>query len=769
MKKDWVRIEDLSRFMLKEVKQYHPDDPRHTPYWRGLKRDCIEGIWREDFGQLRFMPGRMFFYGHFCIIEDTDEKTKTRKMMKPMLRDIEWERSYNYLEAEGFSGWTDDDLYTSDKSIFDVKKAWANNKILQNKNLFRADGKFKEYIPPRENIRMLHDRNKGTALYNNSCSNIMELGSRGGGKSYYYSLAGAKYRIVFDGEKYYTEESRKNPSKASILVGSGQTAKSSDFCNKVETSMNYLATTAELGAWGKIGDDDYEPSVFYKEMRGSIKPNNKDNKWRHEYEMNIGGRWIDGFGSGSNLSHVTYSPQKKEAAEAGAGGRYSDVYYEEVGLTEKVIEAYNSNVATVRTDSNQFGVQVFLGTSGNMETVGPTRKMFENPQDYEIISFPNQYENNDKDIAFFLPAYITNKDYKDEHGNTDVEGAYEYYMKRRAKAEESKDPSVLRVERMNYPLTPDDMWQTTKGNILPAAEAEERVKILNRDNLYQTIGTSIQLHWDSNQTTGVDYAIDRECEPFYEFPLSTNQKRTSLEGAIRIFDFPVNVRGVIPNDMYIFTHDPYVSDEWDDGGSLGVTHVWMNPKYWDKYCTVSPLVATYIGKAQIGKKGYYQNLEKLLAFYGNPIRGLWYEANRGEYCRGYFHKRKKSNLLSIRPQYEKGDNIYARQINQYGFIVGNKIAKIAMLDDLADFLLQDVTIQGVTKKVIETLPCIFSARQIAIYDLDGNFDAVSSMMGFPLYIREEEHNAIKRAREKRGKKNPLAFLVRNNNLKRQPA
>ncbi len=227
---------------------------------------------------------------------------------------------------------------------------------------------------------------------------------------------------------------------------------------------------------------------------------------------------------------------------------------------------------------------------------------------------------------------------------------------------------------------------------------------------------------------------------------------------------PVEERCEVINDMYVFTHDPYVSDDWAEGGSLGTVHVWLNPKYWNKYLVNSPLVATYIGKPRGGKKEFYENLEKLLAFYGNPLRGLWYEANRGEYCRGFFHKKGKAKLLSLRPQYEKGDNIFGKAVTQYGFIVGNQVAKLAMLDDLADFLLKPIESMN-NKLVIETLPCIFTLRQIKLYEpKDGNFDAVSSIMGFPLYIREEEHRMLNEMKSKRIKKNPLAFLSVNSKI-----
>lgn len=1107
----WIRIEDLSRFLIKgELKKYHPDDPRHTPYWRELKRLCIEGRWFQDFNGWRYGPGRLLFYRHFCTIIDTDKKENVRRKIQPLIRDIEWHRAYYMLECSGFSGWTEDDKYTSDLRIFKVRKNYDTADILSMPELFTPNGKFKEYIDPRENIFMVHDQPKGLPMYWNPAKNHMELGSRGGGKSYWYSLAGAKYQMVFDGVKYYTKENRINPPKVEVLIGSGRADKSSEFCKKIEDSMNELATDNSKGAWGKHTDADHRPSPFYKDMKGSLEVNNKakNNPWRHEYEKKINGRWIDGFGTGSLIYHVNYSPNKRDSAEAGAGGRYTEVYYEETGLcfapltkvrmydgsikfiqdihkgdvvmghdgsprlvedttmgydkmyeidqtfgkpytvnskhrlclydkynkahgdnyyitnpveflkfskakqreqygykneclnfdhqntnldpyflgywlgdesvksqritvdksevevlnylkdyysllnldyseyknlrssnvltitgkkrsgkynpmsealrrdgvwynkhipieyihnsktnrlkllaglidsdgsysskgkgryeitvqkrkqlaeqiqylattlglrcvvstrirtkgyggkkvtprvqyririsgdihqipcliprkkceaksymknhlmtsikvsyshegqyhgivlkdnplflladgtvvhnTEKVIDAHLSNRATVDT-GKKFGSEYFLGTSGNMETIQPTKKIFTHPIDYKCLEFVDFREGSGK-TAFFLPSYITNNEYKDKNGNTDLDAAIEHYNAEAAVAAESNDPNILRMYYMNWPMVISHMWQTNKGSILPAAEAEEVEKKLMKNNLYQKVGTPIKLFWSDQVQRGIDYEIDHQAQPFYEFPIESDSQRTSLDGAIMIYEFPRETNGTVPNDMYFITHDPYVSDEWDKGGSLGTAHVWLSPKYWDQLSTTGPLVASYIGKAKGGKKEYYQNLEKLLAFYGNPVRGLAYEANRGEYCRSYFVKRKKAHLLALRPQYQVGSNIYQRQVTQYGYIIGNKIQKIEKLDDLADFLLQELDYGDAKYPLITTMADIFTMRQIKMYDLDGNFDAVSSVMLAPIYIAELEHQLLNDKRGKNKRHNPLTFLSKNTKL-----
>ena len=151
-----------------------------------------------------------------------------------------------------------------------------------------------------------------------------------GGKSYFYSIAVILHTIIFDGVKYYTQETIDNPPKAELCVGSGQANKSSDFCKKIEDAMTQLATDPDLGVWGKFGEnEDYEPSIFYKEMSGSLSPNNKakNNMWRHEYSVLSDGRETL-KGTGSYLAHVVYSPNKPDGAEAAAGGRYNYIIYE---------------------------------------------------------------------------------------------------------------------------------------------------------------------------------------------------------------------------------------------------------------------------------------------------------------------------------------------------------------------------------------------------------------------------------------------------------
>ena len=766
LKKDYIKIENLSQYMLK-ISHLHPSNPKYLESWLSIKKLIVEGMWGNEFGGHRYCDGSLMFYANFATIYDTDE-SKTTVEIKPLIRDLEWELFYGLLEAEGFSGFSDDDNYTSDHLIFNYDK--NRSSLKDTWRIFKKNGKFKEYIPARENIRMIHEKPQGKALKYNLAKNFSILGSRGGGKSYSIALGKILHKIVTDGGQFYDEgvfykkpfyqEIYKVQPTVECLIGSGDTDKSSEFCTKIKMSMNALAIKPEFGVWGEPGDEDYTPCPLFKDMGGNLNPGNKKNAWEHKYKVIQKGR--ETFkGTGSKVYHVSYSDKKQSGAQAGAGGRYAISVIEESGLTANTVDIHNSNTSAVSRNGIQFGVQVDLGTSGNIKMIEQTKKKFLNPQDYNIVEYDDVWEGSGRDgkIGFFLPFYLTLNQYKDKNGNTDFEKAFDYVNGIREKAAISEDPSVLRVEKMNRPIVPSEMWITDNGHYLPYEESIAREKELLKGNLYQKIGTAVTLRWDTKQPNRVSYNVNHQADPFYEI----NYKgKMSLEGTTMIYDFPRGQGGMVPGDKYIATYDPYVSDNIENGGSVGVTYIWLHPRYWDSEMpNTGPMVASYIGKNSSGLEGYHKVQELLLSFYGDPIGGLYYEKNRGRPCRDFYIKKKKGYLLAPEPGSYQNDGGTTKKIAQYGITIGNKIIKIQMLDMTAELLLKDNEHLG--KILIETIPCIFLVRQCISYKIDGNFDAVSALMLLPVALKEIEYKMINEVKKK-NQHNPLTFLSQNKNL-----
>jgi hypothetical protein len=759
-KYEWVKIQDRKNF-VSDIKVYHPNDPRYIPYWKSEKKKVIEGVWVYDNNGWRYMPPKLYFTVNHGSMIITDSETKYRKMSRPYLTTLFWEMGYMSLESLGFSGFKDSNI-TCNPLVLDLNKNWSNVKSNKHINLFKSNGTFKDYVPARDFMRQLHDSDLGLPLYENVMSNYMLMGTRSGGKSYYMALGELTHEIITDGARYYTEDSIKNPNTISVLVGSGDTGKSAELCAKVQDCFTQLGESELLGVYGKIGDDDYTPSPFFKDMVGDISANNKDNPFRHSYKVRVNGRELL-KGTDSKLLHVSYSEMKanKKGAQAGAGSRVNVSIIEEIGLTPLVREAWRSNESIVQTDGIIFGRQIGIGTSENIEAVAPAKEIMTNPEDYRILKYDDIYEHTGK-IGFFIPSDVILAEAMDEHGNIDFDEANLLLKKTEEEKSKANNPDILRSWRLNYPRKPSDMWLGTKAKLLPYEESALREKELMTNNLYHKCGKNIRLVWDSNSAYGVKYEIVYDAKPVFTYPITST---TDVKGSVVVYDFPQYVNGQIPEDMYIYTHDPYIADDMDKGGSLGCTQVWLNPKYFSEYMIGSPLVAVYLGKHPGGKKQYYEIQEKLISMYGNCPQMLYYEANRGEDCYYHYLAKGKVNLLCPRPT--SSDSMFQETTRKFGFMMSNRLDKLNHIASLHDLLLSKVTVDkmnNIDKTFISTIPDIYLVREIMAYNLDDNFDAISATLGYVIAIRELEKFKKNEIIDKNVQRNKLAFLSVNPNM-----
>ena len=425
-----------------------------------------------------------------------------------------------------------------------------------------------------------------------------------------------------------------------------------------------------------------------------------------------------------------------------------------------IITAWLSNKSTVTSPGgSQFGVQIAIGTSGNIDLVQQSKKMFHNPGEYDCLEYDDIWENSGK-VGFFLPCYLANNKFKDVNGNTDVEAALEFYVDARMTAASKADPEILRYEKMNNPIVPSDMWISSKGHYFPVGELLEREKQLVKFGLYKTDVDSVKLTWDSNTRYGVRVDIDENAEPFYEFPYKKGMSK--LDGAIQIYQRPVEINGNIPPDMYFFVFDPYVSDNVDEGGSLGAFYGFMNPKYTIEGYNGGTMVCSYIGKHPDGRDGFHGNIEKIIAYYGDCPRSFWYENNRGDNTKEFFIKRKKEHLLAFEPARETGANIFQKKIANYGIPMRSLDDKLNMISDTSDYLTNHITYNGAKVRGYETISDIFLIRQMITFELkkQKNYDAVSAFILAPFVMRQLEYKRIDEI-DKKQSHNPLAALSVN--------
>lgn len=760
---DYPVIENLKQFLIEEVPYIHPDHPAYVNFWSRETKKCIEGVWGKEFGKWRYMPGNLYYFGNYTILEDTQalDGVPITKHFKPKVVDYYWEFSYSSWTCYGFSGFEKDEEISCNRKL---ELYYNGDLTFENlpKSCIKPDGTPKLYENAYKYLHRLHDKNLGRSLFENEAKDNIILGTRGGGKSFWAALGELEYNFVFGGARRYDKDFINNELSSRQLVGSADKTKSSELLDKFKKSQDAKIENKNdryvkwFGTYTEIYYDErgrqkekVTPCPFYKKSTGNLECPNKENPYKAEYRVEINGEWKK-KGTGSELVHVNYSTKKGDGAQAGVGGRYLFSNVEEIGLVQNYTDIWTSNKSATRRNGLKFGVQWAQGTSGNIEFVQEAKKVFLNPQDYDCLTFTNVFSASGQDgkIGYFIPSYIVQFDCKDENGNTDYDKAIAKVNKGRREASKSKDPKVLRDHLMNEPCYVDEMWLTNQGYYLPYEEAAIREKQLMQFDNYRMLEKCVKLAWDSTKPRGVDYKLLHDGEPYREFPIVSG-KRKNPQGCIVIYEFPVEINGYVPPDMYRFVGlDPYVEQDITKGGSIGSLYIIMNPKYIPYGYNGNTIVASYNDKPLAGLDEYYENVEKLLAFYGNPLQGLNFEKNRGESCRAHFIKKNKTYLLMPTPQREMGASIYQRNISSFGYIVGNKIAKITLTTMLRDWLLEETTLADGTKKNIERIPCLYLIRQIMQYDIDENFDAVDGLRGAVIALREYENKMQAEAKTK---------------------
>lgn len=353
---EFLRINNRNNFIIEEVPLINPNSRRYTSWWKEQKERCIDGYWSiddedievdisvknpifpEENNNWRFIPPACYFYINFgTILVNIKGVAGSKVKAKPNLDDIEWEFHYNLMEARGFSGFEFDEEFSCNRFLVD--KLYQNDDSLKERcvdkhgnvikhlhdNFFKKDGARKTFIPCRQYIRQLFNKNMGRPTYANIPQNMMILGTRDGGKSY-LSGGAIAHELTFDGVRRYDKNPEVSPI-AEIVVGAAISDKSRDLMSKVKLIMDNLPGTWKPNTTAEV------PAPFFKHMSGSIGANKE---WTHKYLKIVGSDWKN-FGSMSNVKHRVFTTENTEAA---AGGRLVTIVIEEVGLLSNVISVH---------------------------------------------------------------------------------------------------------------------------------------------------------------------------------------------------------------------------------------------------------------------------------------------------------------------------------------------------------------------------------------------------------------------------------------------
>jgi hypothetical protein len=739
-------------FLLKEIPEYHPQSSRYADYWRTQKKRCIEGYWESGY----WMPGNLYFYVNFgVILGNKNSHDKVKRPIRPFLRDLEWEFFYNWTEARGFSGFEKDLIYTCNR--FAEPKFYKEQSDFEKErfrvttpNAFTESGTLKKYIPAREYLRKKHPTDMGRALFENQSKDYMMMGSRGFGKSYSVGVGIVLHEWLFDGQSIYVppeERDEREKPKSVTVVGAGDSKYSGDLLSKTRFALKELPGSQRIG-------NKFFPSPFYKNYMGSW---NSGSDLVQKYKKKIGGKWKE-EGSFSEIKHRSFS----DNPFAANGIRAGVMVFEEVGMFSNLIASRNASVECQMDGSNKYGSMMFLGTGGDMDKgTLDAAKMFNDPETFNLLEFDNVWENTSRKIGYFVPAYMGLNQYKDKNGFTQEEPARQYLEGVRAKLRASKSgSSALDDELQNRPLVPSEVFLTKRGNIFPVAELRERLVTLENDDNFRLIEKPVSLYFSAEAPTGVDYHLDleRKLLPLNDFPLTEKQSR-NRDGCVVIYEFPVEVAGEIPSDMYYIGHDPYASDD-PDGNSLGAIYVFKNKKYMSH--GFDEIVATFIGRPHEGRHVINENLYKLSLFYGSAK--IYFENAVGN-VKEYFEKVKRLDLLARQPvtvlNSKKAAAHSRTSTPVYGYPMSNRKFKSEALQYLRDWLLEvrGTDNNGRTLRNLDLIPDKGLLKELIHFDMDGNYDRVMAFMGCIIAL-EENYNRY-RNKIQQAPNETLDFLLNN--------
>lgn len=652
-------------FLLKEIPKMHPGSLEYVDWWREQKKRCIEGYWVGG----KYMPGNLYFYVNFwTILLNKSEHSKTKTPGKPLLRDLEWEFFYNWVQARGLSGFTQQ--------------------------------------PRADNIRdVLRNPNKdlGRPIYENEAKNLFMMGSRGFGKSYGVSGGVVGHEFLFDGLKEYNPGPEGILSSTEIVVGAGDAKYSGDILKKVDFGLSQLPGSIEIN--GK-----FYPCPFSKQYSGSWA---SGKEVIASYKKKVGGTWKQ-YGTNSKIKHRTF----KDNEFAANGTRPAVMVMEEIGMFDNLKAAHEASVECMKNGTYKFGSCMYLGTGGDME--GGTQdasEMFYDPDTFDMLAFLDEWEDRGK-IGYFVPATKGLNQYKDANGNTDDAKALEFLVNYRENLRKGKNAhSALDSELQNRPIKPSEMFLRKSGNIFPRVELGEWLGKLESSGKYKDAALIGDLYYEEGNK--VKWRPNDSLQPVMEFPL---KKDADKEGCVVIWEHPyIDSTGNTPFGLYIAGCDPIDQDDASSSPSLGSVFIYKT--FISANVTYNIPVAEYTGRPNRADE-FYEHVRKLLLYYNakclyeNQLKGL----------KAYFETKKCLHLLKEQPGII-ADIVKDSKVNRgYGIHMTEQIKSQCEIY-LRDWLIQERTdIDGTPIMNLHEIYSIPLLKELIAYNRDDNFDRVISFM-----------------------------------------
>lgn len=614
-----------SNFLLGEIPKFHPiiDKYNMLSYYKDVKRKMFEGEWSGG----RWCPPELWFHVNISTIKFLGGGRKASGVGKPWFRDIDWEKGYIYSEACGFSGFINDPEYTCLRDVQTLTKEEIYHEFCQSggtriernyKSLFKPDGTLKKYMPARTYLyRTDMSSDFGQAIYLNQAKNVLEMGGRGYGKSY-FTASCIQHSLLTDDSRFYEDylEGRRIKqckTTAQVLVGAIEAKYSEDLISKVKFSLDNLP-----------GRDVFKMGGEYKEFTSPLLPE-------------LDGSWVIGAKnpihdvlSGSSVIHRTF----RDNPLAANGTRPQKVFLEEIGFFSSIFESIGAIEATQPNRLTNKYMPIYMLGTGGYTTTGTAlwlKKIFYEPEQYDCLAFEDVWENKGK-IGYFVPASKGLNDFKEGPNYiANEERAVAAIEKARVEAAKSNEKATVLSTIINQPIRPSEVFMTEEGNFFPAEDLRDCLERLEstQTTLSQTYKVEFSLVDGKVKMRTSNKPVIRE------FPLKNG---VTLDTAIELFEPPKRLAsGDVPQGRYLASWDPIELDGNTDYGQ-SLQSIFVLDSWTDR------IVAEYTGRTYIATD-FYEQARRLFTYYNASCN---YENNvKGPYA--YFLNKNSLHLLCDTP------------------------------------------------------------------------------------------------------------------------
>jgi hypothetical protein len=685
-----------NKHFIHEIEEHHPLSIKYKEYWMGVKRRCIEGYWFEG----KWMPGSLYFYVNAGKILMHVNGSKTKSVGTPLLRDVEWEKSYVYMEAKGFSGFEDDNEYTCSRWVKMVEEAEDKEELIKGFIKRKKIGEpemvgpiedliCKKYTPLRAYLRKIHSKNLGKAIFRNISWNVCDLETRRIGKSMYAGNGMINHNFLFDGatdyDVYLQAIKDKQPLSSETLVGAIDAKYTKDLLSKSQLGLDNLPGAVKINGV-------YYPSPLSKQYRGTFAAGKYVEA---AYDIKLNGGWVT-KGSRSKIHNRSFADNPL----AGNGTGPNLVILEEMGFINNLIDILGALKDATYEGADKFGVIWMTGTGGQGEAaaISEAKEVFYNPEAFDCLKFDDIYEESSS-IGYFVPYQMRLDEYRDSEGVIDQKSAMKDIMKKRDEIATSKNKKAMFAEMQNNPITHSEAFLVSSNSILPTAELklhknELRAKPSSTSQCgeltWVSKGKGIDLSWHTDNTfIPCHYGI---------------KKDDDTTGCIEIWQHPQTQAGKIPYGLYVAGTDPYDQDGAASSASLGSTFI-LNT-------LTNKIVAEYTARPRLAKT-YYENVRKMLIYYG--CKDMYENERNG--IKMYFEQKNSLHLLSKTPDILKATE-KSKVNRQYGIHMTDAIKKELMLM-LRGWLLEEREDGTLNLHAIESIPLL---DELINYNDTDNFD-----------------------------------------------